>query len=162
MSVHDRLAAHEFVSRYWFLYDEGRLDALADLLADDCHLRSRTETGQHPFEEFIASDSRGRDVAMAWTREHRRQSPYPLRHHAANVHVIAERDDELDISSYLFVTQIADRSPVALSSGIVHWTLRRTEGGYRLASQEVVLDSIESRAFHEVEQVADRQLTWTT
>jgi hypothetical protein len=97
-SVHDRLAAHELVSRYWFLYDEGRLDELADLLADDCHLRSRTETGQHPFEEFIGSENHGRDLAMAWTRE----------------------------------------------------------------SQEVVLDSIESRAFHEVEQVADRQLTWTT
>jgi hypothetical protein len=160
MSVHDRFAAHELINRYWFLYDEGRLGELAALLADDCHLRSRTETGQHPFEEFIASDNHGREAATAWTKEHRRHSPYPLRHHAANVHVVAERGDELDLDSYLFVTQIAERTPTPLSSGIVHWTLRLSEGGYRVLSQEVVLDSIESQPFREVEQVADRQRTW--
>lgn len=160
MVLHDRFAAHELVNRYWFLYDEGRLGELAGLLANDCHLRSRTETGEHPFEEFIASDSTGLEAAMAWTREHRTHSPYPLRHHAANVHVLAERGDELDLDSYLFVTQIVERTPRTLSSGIVHWTLRWTAGGYRVLAKDVVLDSIESRPFHEVEQVADRQLGW--
>ena len=160
MSIHDRFAAHELINRYWFLYDEGRLGELAALLTDDCHLRSRTETGLHPFEEFIASDNRGKDAAMAWTKEHRKHSPYPLRHHAANVHVLAERGDELDLDSYLFVTQIIERTPSTLSSGIVHWTLRLTEGGYTVLSKEVVLDSIESKPFHEVDQVADRQLAW--
>ena len=160
MTAHDRFAAHEFINRYWFLYDEGRLDELAGLLAEDCHLRSRTESGQHPYEEFIASDNQGRDVAMAWTKDHRKHSPYPLRHHAANVHVRAERVDELDLESYLFVTQIIDRKPSTLSSGIVHWTLRLTDGGYRVLAKDVVLDSIESAPFHEVEQVADRQQRW--
>jgi hypothetical protein len=160
MTVHDRFAAHELINHYWFLYDEGHLDVLAGLLADDCHLRSRTETGQHPHEEFIRSDNHGREAAMAWTTDHRRHSPYPLRHHAANVHVVAERGDELDLESYLFVTQIIDRRPSTLSSGIVHWTLLLTRDGYRVRSKDVVLDSIESAPFHQVDVVADRQRRW--
>ena len=123
MTVHDRLAVHELIHRYWFHYDEGHLDVIADLLHEDCHLRSRTETGQHPFEEFIASDNRGRDAAMDVDKDHRMHSPYPLRHNATNVFVTEERGDEIDVESYLFVTQIVEQKPSALSSGIVHWTL---------------------------------------
>jgi SnoaL-like domain len=159
MSVHDRFAATELINRWWFNYDEGNLAVLDGLLADDCHLSSRTELGTHPHEEFIRSDSRGRDAAMAWTKEHRRHSPYPLRHHAANIHVVAERGDELDLDSYLFVTQIIDRRPSTLSSGIVHWTLVRDDD-YRVLRQDVVLDSIESAPFQDVEHVADRATRW--
>jgi hypothetical protein len=160
VSGHDRLAAHELVHRWWFNYDEGNLDVLAGLVTDDCHLSSRTETGQHPHEEFIRSDSRGRETALAWTKEHRRHSPYPLRHNGLNVHVTAERGDEIDLESYLFVTQIVDRTPSPLSSGLVHWTLVRTPDGYRVRRQDVVLDSIESAPFHEVDFVSDRQSAW--
>ena len=112
MTTHDRLAAHELIHRWWLNYDEGHLDVLEGLLTDDCHTSSRTDTGDHPFEEFIRSDCHGRATAMAWMREHRKQSPYPLRHHGANIHVTAERGDELDVASYLFVTQIVDRRPL--------------------------------------------------
>src|SRR5688500_11081658 len=115
MTVHDRFAAHELVHQWWFNYDEGNFDVLERLLTDDCHLSSRTELGTHPHEAFIRSDSRGRDRALAWTTDHRRHSPYPLRHNAANVHVVAERADEIDLESYLFVTQIIDRRPSTLS-----------------------------------------------
>jgi hypothetical protein len=71
MTRHDRLAAHELINRYWFLYDEGHLDVLAGLLTEDCHLCSRTETGLHPHEEFIRSDNHGRETAMAY-RVHRK------------------------------------------------------------------------------------------
>jgi hypothetical protein len=97
---------------------------------------------------------------MAWKKEHRRNSPYPLRHHAANVHVVAERGNEIDLESYLFVTQIVDRRPSPLSSGLVHWTLVRTDAGYRVRRQETVLDSIESAPFGQVEHVAARQERW--
>lgn len=160
MTTHDRFAAHEFVHRWWFHYDEGRLDALSSWMADDCRLRSRTERGDHPFEQFIASDNRGRDAVMAWTKDHRAHSPYPLRHNAANVFVVAERAEEIDLESYLFVTQIHDNKPSTLSSGIVHWTLRRAADGYRLVDQEVVLDSIESIAFQDVPEVNGRMATW--
>ena len=160
MTRHDRFATHEFINRYWFNYDEGHLDVIAGLLTDDCHLSSRTETGLHPQEEFIRSDNHGRDNAMAWTKDHRKHSPYPLRHHAANVHVVAERGDEIDLESYLFVTQIIDRKPSTLSSGIVRWTLKLTDDGYRVQRKDVVLDSIESAPFDHVDFVADRQQRW--
>lgn len=160
MTAHDHLAAHQLISRWWISYDEGHLDALADLMTEDCHASSRTDIGQHPHEDFIRSDAHGREAAMTWKKEHRRHSPYPLRHHAANVHVTAERGEELDLESYLFVTQIVDRKPSTLSSGIVRWTLARTGDGYRVRRQEVILDAIESAPFHTVDLVADRHKTW--
>lgn len=158
--THDRLAIHELISRWWVHYDEGRLEVLEALLTVDCHTSSRTERGDHPHESFIASDNRGLEAVMAWKKEHRRHSPYPLRHHAANVFVTAERGDEVDVESYLFVTQIIDRRPSTLSSGFVHWTLSRTDRGYRIKEQHTVLDSIESAPFAEVQDVAGRQGSW--
>jgi len=160
MTIHDRFAAHELINQWWLNYDEGYLDVCEGLLTDDCHLISRTELGTHPYEEFIRSDSRGRETTMAWTKQHRAHSPYPLRHHAANIHVVAERGDEIDLESYLFVTQIIERKPSTLSSGLVHFTLLRTPDGYRIRRKEVVLDSIESAPFQDIEYVANRQKTW--
>lgn len=160
MADHDRMAAHEFIHHWWFNYDEGRLDVLAGLLTDDCRLRSRTETGMHPYEEFIASDNVGPEAALAWTKDHRRHSPYPLRHQASNVFVAAIRGDEIDLESYLFVTQIVNRMPSTLSTGIVHVTLRLSADGYRLKSKDVVLDSIESIAFQDVSEVSGRIERW--
>ena len=161
MAAHDRLAIHEFIHRYWFHYDEGLLDVLAEMICEECEMRSRTERGDHPYEEFIASHSHGRDAAMAWTAQHRRFSPYPLRHQAANVYVSAERGDDVDVVSYLFVTQITDRTPSPLSTAIVTWTLRRgDDGAYRLLSHDVVLDSIESAAFESIPEVSGRIDLW--
>ena len=160
MTIHDHLAAHELIHRWWFNYDEGHLDVCEGLLTDDCHLSSRTELGTHPHEDFIRSNSHGREVAMRWTRDHRKYSPYPLRHNATNTHVVAERGDEMDLESYLFVTQIVDGRPSPLSSGLVHFTLVRMSDGYRIRRKDVVLDSITSAPFHEVDYVADREKTW--
>jgi len=160
VTTHDRFAAHELIHRWWVNYDEGNLGVLRDLLADGCHLSSRTDRGQHPHEAFIRSDNHGRDEVTAWTAEHRARSPYPLRHHATNVHVTAERDEEIDLESYVFVNQIVERRPVPLSSGMVHWTLLSTPDGYRVLRQHVVLDAIESAPFDDVADVASRQAAW--
>jgi hypothetical protein len=160
MPLHDHFAAHELIHRWWYNYDEGNLGALEDLLTDDCETSSRTELGTHPQEDFIRGDSRGRAEVMAWTKEHRRSSPYPLRHNATNVHVVAEHGDELDVDSYLFVTQIIERKPSPLSSGLVHWTLVRSDDGYRIRAKHVVLDSIQSEPFKDVPFVAGRQEAW--
>ena len=160
MSGHDHFAAHQLINRWWYTYDEGALDVIEGLITDDCHTSSRTELGTHPQEEFIRSDCHGRAEVMAWKKEHRRHSPYPLRHHAVNVHVVAERGEELDLDSYLFVTQVRDRRPSTLSSGLVHWTLVRDGDAYRVRRQEVVLDSIESAPFHAVGFVAGREGRW--
>ena len=34
----------------------------------------------------MSPELRGRDTVMEWLSEHRKQSPYPLRHHATNVY----------------------------------------------------------------------------
>lgn len=159
-AVHDRFAARETLHRWYFHYDEGRLDVCVAMVADDCRFRSRTERGDHPHERFIASDSRGREAAMAWTRDHRAHSPYPLRHNVTNIFVVAERGDEIDLESYLFVTQIRANKPSTLSSGVVHWTLRRSEGGYQVVVKDTVLDSIESAPFVEVAEVRERAAAW--
>lgn len=161
-AVHDLVAAHQAIHRWYFLYDEGHLDVCATMVTEDCWFSSRTETGRHPHEQFIASDSRGRDAAMAWTKDHRAHSPYPLRHQVRNIFVTAERGDELDLDSYLFVTRIADRRPATLSSGIVHWTLRRVVDGaaYDIVKKETVLDSIESAPFSDVAEVRGRIDAW--
>ena len=153
-------AIQDLVSRWWFNYDEGNFKVLAELLTEDVHFSCRTDSGATDYEEFVRADYRGRDAVMAWQTDHREHSPYPLRHHAANIHVVAERGDEIDLESYLFVTQIIDRKPSALSSGLVHFTLIRTADGYRIRYKEVVLDSIESAPFDTVEFVTDRQQTW--
>lgn len=160
MSGHDHPAAIELINKWWFNYDEGHLDVLAGLLTDDCHVSSRTELGNHPHEAFIASDNHGRDAVMAWKRDHRRHSPYPLRHNGTNVHVVAERGDEIDLASYLFVTQIVDRKPSTLSSGIVNFTLVLTADAYRVRRQETILDSIESAPFESVDHVSGRIAAW--
>src|SRR5687767_14090646 len=85
---HDHFAAHELIHRWWYNYDEGNLGVLGDLLTEDCQTSSRTELGTHPQEEFIRGESHGRADVLGWTREHRRNSPYPLRHNATNVHVV--------------------------------------------------------------------------
>ncbi len=160
MTEHDRGLINEAIGRYWVHYDEGQFDILASMLTEDCHTSSRTELGTHPHEAFIASDNRGRDAVLAWKKHHRGASPYPLRHNATNSFVTAERGDEVDVTSYLLVTVIADRKPALISSGFVHWTLVRTASGYRVRAQHTVLDSIESAPFTTVESVAERAAAW--
>jgi len=157
---HDRFAAHELINRWWFNYDEGHLDVIERMLTEDCRTTSRTELGTHPREDFIRSDCSGKAAVMAWKRDHRRHSPYPLRHNAANVHVADERGEELDVESYLVVTWIVDGKPALVSTGIVHWVLVRVQDGYRVREQHTVLDSITSAPFEDVEYVSGRMTSW--
>ena len=117
MSI-DGAAVHELLGRWWFNYDEGNFDALAELLTDDAHFTCRTDTGTTDYEEFVRSDLRGRAEVMAWQTDHRINSPYPLRHNAANVHVVEHHGDEATFASYIFVTQIVE-GVAPLSTAIV-------------------------------------------
>ena len=137
----DHLAAVHALHRWWYHYDQADVHVWPSLLTDDVHSSSRTDTGEHPHEAFIASDLRGREAVLAWKREHRAGSPTPLRHHATNVHVVAERDDEIDLVSYLLVNQMEERRPSMLSSGVVRTTIRSVDGSLLLSRLEVVLDS---------------------
>jgi len=76
------------------------------------------------------------------------------------VWVREERGEEIDVESYLFVTQVIDMKPSPLSSGLVHWTLRRASDDYLVVRKDVVLDSIPSAEFHTVDFVKDRMTKW--
>jgi SnoaL-like domain len=141
-------AVHELVGRWWFNYDEGHFDVLTSLLTDDVHFRCRTDTGMTDYEEFVRADFHGRDDMMAWQREHRLDSPYPLRHNGTNIHIVSSRGDEADFSSYIFVTQIVD-GVSNLSTGIVNGTVRRDGDRLRLAALHVVLDTMTSTPLRE-------------
>jgi hypothetical protein len=144
----DGAAVHELLGRWWFNYDEGNFDVLADLLTEDAHFTCRTDTGTTDYEEFVRSDLRGRAEVMAWQTDHRTNSPYPLRHNAANVHVVEERGEEATFASYIFVTQIAE-GVAPLSTAIVTGTVRFELKGLRIAELNVVLDTMTSVVFSE-------------
>ncbi len=136
----DRLALHELIGRWWTNYDEGEFEVLNSLVTDDVAFTCRTDTGDHPYENFIAAKANSRQELDDFHRPHRAGSPYPLRHNAANIHVIAERAGEVDVRCYLFVTDIVDAKPSPLSSGVVNFTIRETPDGPRIAALHIVLD----------------------
>jgi hypothetical protein len=137
----------DLVARWWFNYDEGNFAVLADLLDAEVHFSCRTDTGATDYEEFVRADVRGRDAVMAWQTDHRVNSPYPLRHNGANVHVVEQRGDEATFSSYIFVTQIVGGKVSPLSTGIVNGTARRAGDALVLSELEVVLDTSDSVVF---------------
>src|SRR5690606_791208 len=73
--------AQELMSRWWHLYDAGRMDELAELFTEDAVFHCRSDSGATPYEEFVTAHLSGRDEIMAWQRQHRDDSPHPLRHH---------------------------------------------------------------------------------
>ena len=144
----DPAAVQDLVAKWWWNYDEGNFDVLADLLTEDAHFTCRTDSGTTDYEEFVRADYSGRDAVMAWQTDHRLNSPYPLRHNGTNVHIVEQRDNTARFSSYIFVSQIAGGvSP--LSTAIVNGVVRRDGGALGLAELEVVLDTIDSKPFTE-------------
>jgi hypothetical protein len=147
--VIDPAAVQDLMAKWWFNYDEGHFDVLRDLVTEDVHAVTRTDTGQTDYEEFVRSDTRGRDDMIAWQRQHRVDSPYPLRHNGTNIHIVENRGEQATFASYIFVTQIAD-GVSNLSTGIVRGVVRDETGTLRIAELDVTLDTMESRVFSEV------------
>jgi SnoaL-like domain len=139
----------ELVGRWWWNYDEAQFDVLTDLLTDDAQFTCRTDTGKTDYEEFVNADISGRDDVMAWQREHRLDSPYPLRHNGTDVHITERRNNEADFASYIFVTQIVDGAVSNLSTAIVRGTVRHDDGTLRLAALHVTLDTQNSTTLRE-------------
>lgn len=138
----------DVIARWWWNYDEGHFDVLAALLTEDAHFTCCTDSGTTGYEEFVRADHAGREAVMAWQTDHRLHSPYPLRHHGTNVHVVERRDDEATFASYITVSQIAGGvSP--LSTAIVTGRVRRVDDSLRIAELHVVLDTMDSIPFAE-------------
>jgi hypothetical protein len=148
--VVDRGALADLLGCWWFNYDEGAFDVLASLVTDDVHFTCRTDTDAVAWAEFARADISGRDAVMAWQTEHRRNSPYPLRHHGTNVHVVREHGDEATFASYIHVTHVVDETAVNLPGGIVRGVVRQEAGGLRISELSVVLDTMTSDLFSTV------------
>ncbi len=131
----------EFIAGFWYHYDEAHYDELAARYAEDVHYVSRSDSGASPFEELMSPELHGRDAVMEWLSEHREQSPYPLRHHATNVHRIGADGEVTRVRFYIFVNQIANFVPFAVSSGVVDGGIRREASGLVFTEMDVVLDT---------------------
>jgi hypothetical protein len=131
----------EFIAGFWYHYDEAHYDELAARYAEDVHYLTRSDTGASPFEELMSPELHGRGAVMEWLCEHRKQSPYPLRHHATNVHRTGTDGGVTRARFYIFVNQIANFVPFAVSSGVVNTAVRRGPNGLEFTEMDVVLDT---------------------
>ncbi|HTQ18637.1 nuclear transport factor 2 family protein [Mycobacterium sp.] len=134
----------EFIAGFWYHYDEAHYDDLAASYADDVRYVSRSDSGASPFEELMSPELTGRDAVMGWLSDHRKQSPYPLRHHATNVHPTGTDGDVTRARFYILVNQIANFVPFAVSSGIANVAVRRGGNGLEFTEMEVILDTTNS------------------
>lgn len=134
----------EFIAAYWYAYDEAHYDEMAAAKADDIRFITRSDSGASPFEELMSPELRGRDAVMQWLTDHRKQSPYPLRHHATNLHRTGVKADAALVRFYIFVNQIADFVPFAVSSGVADVGVRRGAYGLEFTEMEMVLDTTNS------------------
>lgn len=134
----------EFIAGFWYHYDEAHYPELAARYAEDARYVSRSDSGASPFEELMSPELRGRATIMQWLSEHREQSPYPLRHHATNVHRTGKDGDVTRARFYLLVNQVANFVPFAVSSGVAEVGVRRGANGFEFTDMDVVLDTTNS------------------
>jgi hypothetical protein len=142
--------AQELIGRWWFAYDQGLFDQLNSLVTEDVHFTVRTDTGKTDYEDFVNADVHGRTDVIKWQTEHRLDSPSPLRHNGANVHLAGTRGEDVLIQSYIFVTQIVEGKVSNLSTAIVTGSVRRAHGELKISSLHVVLDTAHSRTLREI------------
>lgn len=134
----------EFIGEFWYHYDEAHYDELAVRYADDVRYVTRSDSGASPFEELMSPELNGRDAVIEWLSQHREQSPYPLRHHATNIHRTGTDGASTRARFYILVNQIANFVPFAVSSGVVDVGVRRGDNGLEFTEMDVVLDATNS------------------
>lgn len=141
-------AVQNLLMSWWFDYDQGNFDVWPDYFTSDARFSCRTDTGTAEWEEFVRADLHGREEVVSWQTDHRRNSPYPLRHNGTNIHVTSVDGNEAAFRSYLFVTQIVDGAVSNLSSGLCLGAVREEDGQLRLAELRVILDNVDSEVFY--------------
>ncbi|MGV0746481.1 nuclear transport factor 2 family protein [Mycolicibacterium sp. XJ870] len=131
-----------FIGEFWFHYDEAHYGEMGAAFAEDAVYLSRSDSGSCPFEEALTADLTGAAI-LPWLTEHRQASPYPLRHHATNLHVTGTEGDVTFARFYIFVNQVTNFVPFAVSSGVANVGVRRggsTPSGLQFTKLEVILD----------------------
>lgn len=138
------------IASWWFDYDQGTFDTWAGYFTDDAHFLCRSDLGNTQFEEFFRADISGRDAVLEWQIDHRKNSPYPLRHNGTNVHITSVVGNEANFRSYLFVTKILDGAVSNVSTGCVLGRVRDEAGTAKIAELQVILDFANSEVFSTV------------
>lgn len=134
-----------FVGEFWYHYDQADYPQMGAAFADDAVYLSRSDSGACPFEEALAADLSTAAAIVPWLTEHRQSSPYPLRHHATNLHVIGTDGDITYARFYLFVNQVTNFVPFAVSSGVTEVGVRRGgSSGLQFTKMSVILDATNS------------------
>ena len=139
----------EFIAGFWYHYDQGHFDELALRIGDEMEYLSRSESGECPFEELLAAELRSGTETLAWLAQHRNENPYPLRHHATNIFRTGVDGPVTNVRFYLFVNQVTNAVPFAVSSGVVDAGVRRSVDGLVFTSMNVILDADDSVPFAE-------------
>jgi hypothetical protein len=134
----------EFIAGFWYHYDQGHFNELESRIGAEMEYLSRSDSGNCPFEELLAAELHGGAETLAWLVEHRNVNPYPCRHHATNVFRTGTDGDVTNVRFYLFVNQITNNVPFAVSSGVVDAGVRRTSDGLVFTSMHVILDAEDS------------------
>lgn len=134
----------EFLSTFWYHYDQGHFPELETRIGAEMSYLSRSDSGNCPFEELLAAELEGSAQTLAWLIEHRNVNPYPCRHHITNVHRTGTDGDVTNVRFYMFVNQITNNIPFAVSSGVIDAGLRRSGDGLVFTSMTVILDAEDS------------------
>ncbi|UDY34910.1 nuclear transport factor 2 family protein [Dermatobacter hominis] len=141
--------AEELVGRWWFLYDEGRIESFEAIFTSDAVFTVGVDDPTVAWAEFATAEASGRDAIVAWQTEHRLDSPAPLRHHSSNFHRTGTDGDGVTFASYILVNHVVDEMPAMLPSGVVTGTVRREDGELKIARLDVVLDTRASTPLRE-------------
>lgn len=144
----------EFIAGFWYHYDQGHFDELAVRIAAEMEYLSRSDSGACPFEELLAAELHGGAQTLAWLTAHRNENPYPLRHHATNIFRTGTDGAVTNARFYLFVNQVTNAVPFAVSSGVVDVGVRRGADGLVFTSMKVVLDAEDSVLFADYSSAA--------
>ncbi|MBB3751491.1 hypothetical protein FHT44_003986 [Mycolicibacterium sp. BK634] len=139
----------EFIAGFWYHYDQGHFDEIGVRLGDEMEYLSRSDSGNCPFEHLLAAELHGKAETLAWLTAHRNENPYPCRHHATNIFRTGVDGDVTSVRFYLFVNQITNNVPFAVSSGLVDVGVRRSNAGLVFTSMTVVLDAEDSIPFEQ-------------
>jgi hypothetical protein len=139
----------EFIAGFWYHYDQGHFAELDACFGDEIEYLSRSDSGSCPFEHLLAAELHGRAETLEWMVAHRNENPYPLRHHATNVFRTGADGEVTTVRFYLYVNQVTNSVPFAVSSGVVDAHIRRDADRLVFSSLKVVLDAEDSIPFAE-------------
>ncbi|ORV49396.1 polyketide cyclase [Mycolicibacter engbaekii] len=132
-----------FIGRFWYHYDQADYAQMGAAFAGDAVYLSRSDSGSCPFEESLAADLSTAAEIVPWLTEHRQASPYPLRHHTTNLHITGTDGDITSARFYIFVNQVTNFVPFAVSSGVAEVDVRRRGSGsgeLEFTKMSVILD----------------------